>query len=244
MKSLDIARGGEPLRVLCLGAHSDDIEIGAGGTILHWLATGVRLDVHWCVLSAIGARAGEAEASAAAFLAGAERHITELAEFRDGYFPGEGDRIKQWFEALRRRTDPDVIFTHRADDGHQDHRKVCELTGNTFRDHLTLEYEIPKWDGDVGRPNFYFPISTHMLERKIELLLAHFGTQRSKDWFDSDTFRGLARIRGMECRAPERFAEAFYVRKATFSTAGVAEAIGCTASSGTSEPASRPQSPV
>jgi LmbE family N-acetylglucosaminyl deacetylase len=214
MKALDFARPNEKLSVLCLGAHSDDIEIGAGGTILGWIASGVRLEVHWCVLSAIGPRAAEAEASAAAFLAGAARREIELAGFRDGYFPYQGSEIKAWLDGLRTRVAPDVILTHRRDDAHQDHREICQLTWNLFRDHLILEYEIPKWDGDLDRPNLYVPIAAGVLERKIELLLTHFGSQRSKDWFDTETFRGLARLRGMECRAPEGYAEAFVMRKA------------------------------
>jgi LmbE family N-acetylglucosaminyl deacetylase len=215
MRALNLAGPDEKLSVLCLGAHADDIEIGAGGTVLSWIASGVRLEVHWCVLSASGARRSEAEASAAAFLAGAVRSRTELAQFKDGFFPYQGQDIKSWLERLRDRADPDVILTHRRDDAHQDHREVCQLTWNLFRDHLILEYEIPKWDGDLCQPNVYMPLSSTVMERKIELLLAHFGTQRSKDWFDADTFRGLARLRGMECRAPERRAEAFVLRKAT-----------------------------
>jgi LmbE family N-acetylglucosaminyl deacetylase len=213
MKSLDLVRPGESMSVLCLGAHSDDIEIGAGGTILGWIAAGVRLDVHWCVLSATGARADEARASAEAFLSGAARATVELAEFRDGFFPYQGTEIKAWIEGLKARVSVDVILTHRRDDAHQDHREVCKLTWNAFRDHQILEYEIPKWDGDVARPNAYMPLRTAVLQRKIELLLAHFGTQRSKDWFDAETFRGLARLRGMECRAAEHYAEAFVMRK-------------------------------
>ena len=133
--------------------------------------------------------------------------------FRDGFFPEQGEEIKQWFEELKARINPDLILTHRRDDAHQDHREVCRLTWNTFRDHLILEYEIPKWDGDIGQPNLYVPVSAAALERKIELLMAHFGSQRSKQWFDDETFRGLARLRGMECRAPERYAEAFFARK-------------------------------
>lgn len=215
MRVLDLARPNEKLSVLCLGAHSDDIEIGAGGTILGWIASGLRLEVHWCVLSAIGPRAAEAEASAVAFLAGAASSRIELAQFENSYFPYQGREIKAWLDGLRTRVDPDVILTHRRADAHQDHREICQLTWNLFRDHLILEYEVPKWDGDLGRPNVYVPLTAAALERKIELLLTHFGTQRSKDWFDADTFRGLARLRGMECRAPERWAEAFMLRKAT-----------------------------
>ena len=215
MKALPLARPGETLSVLCLGAHADDIEIGAGGTILQWIASGIRLEVRWCVLSAIGARAEEARASAGAFLAGAVTSRLELGQFKDGFFPYQGADIKAWLEILKADSDPDVILTHRRGDAHQDHREVCQLTWNLFRDHLILEYEIPKWDGDLDQPNVYMPLSSAALGRKIELLVAHFGTQRSKDWFDAETFTGLARLRGMECRAPERYAEAFVLRKAT-----------------------------
>jgi LmbE family N-acetylglucosaminyl deacetylase len=217
MKGLPLARPGETLSVLCLGAHADDIEIGAGGTILQWIASGVRLEVRWCVLSASGARAEEARASADAFLAGAVGSRLELGQFKDGFFPYQGADIKAWLEILKADLDPDVILTHRRSDAHQDHREVCQLTWNLFRDHLILEYEIPKWDGDLDRPNVYMPLGSAVLARKIELLLAHFGSQRSKDWFDAETFTGLARLRGMECRAPERYAEAFVLRKATLS---------------------------
>jgi LmbE family N-acetylglucosaminyl deacetylase len=215
MIPLQLARPGQTLKVLCLGAHSDDIEIGAGGTLLGWLAAGVRLEVDWCVLSAPGPRAAEAEASARAFLAGAARSRIELASFEDGYFPYQGEAIKAWLEGVRTRVAPDLVLTHRRDDAHQDHREVCQLSWNLFRDHLILEYEIPKWDGDLGRPNCYMPLAAAVLEQKVELLLAHFASQRAKGWFDADTFRGLARLRGLECRAPERFAEAFALRKAT-----------------------------
>lgn len=215
MRGLHLARPNEPLSVLCLGAHSDDIEIGAGGTILGWIASGVRLNVHWCVLSAVGPRAAEAEGSAETFLAGAASHQIKLGQFKDSFFPYQGADIKAWIEALKDEGEPDVILTHSRSDAHQDHREICQLTWNLFRDHLILEYEIPKWDGDLGRPNVYMPLTAAVMERKIELLLAHFATQRSKAWFDAETFRGLARLRGMECRAPERFAEAFVLRKAT-----------------------------
>ena len=158
MNALQLARPGERLSVLCLGAHSDDIEIGAGATILGWIDAGVRVDIHWCVLSAAGERAAEAEASARAFTAGAERVKIELLTFRDGFFPYDGGELKSWMEGLKTRARPDVILTHRRDDAHQDHREVCRLTWNTFRDHLILEYEIPKWDGDLGQPNLYVPV--------------------------------------------------------------------------------------
>lgn len=213
MLGLDLARSGKPLSVLAIGAHSDDIEIGAGGAILTWIATGAEVSVDWCVLSAGAERADEARASASDFLKGAKRADVHLAEFRDGYLPAERTAVKDWVETLK-RLKPDVILTHQGNDAHQDHRLVSELTWNTFRDHLILEYEIPKWDGDLGKPNVYIPVSAEALARKIELLHKHFGTQRSKAWFDDETFRGLARLRGVECR--ERYAEAFYARKLMF----------------------------
>ncbi len=213
MKALHLVSAGERLSVLCLGAHSDDIEIGAGATLLSLMARGVRLDVLWCVLSGEGKREREARSSAADFLSEAENAKVEVMPFRDGFFPEQGESIKSWFEMLKTRVAPDLILTHRRDDAHQDHRAVCRLTWNTFRDHSILEYEIPKWDGDLGQPNVYLPISASVLQRKIDLLDTHFGSQRSKQWFDAETFRGLARLRGMECHAPERYAEAFVARK-------------------------------
>jgi LmbE family N-acetylglucosaminyl deacetylase len=213
MMQLSLAQPGERLPVLCIGAHSDDIEIGAGATILGWIEQGLRLDVHWAVLSATGRRADEAYASARAFCKAADRVTVDLAAFPDGFFPYDGAGIKAWFEALKSRVTPGVILCHWRGDAHQDHREVSKLTWNTFRDHLILEYEIPKWDGDLGRPNVYVPCSAAVMARKIALLHEHFATQRSKDWFKSETFESLARLRGNECRAAEGFAEAFHVRK-------------------------------
>jgi LmbE family N-acetylglucosaminyl deacetylase len=210
MLSLALAQPGKTLSVLAIGAHSDDIEIGAGGAILSWIASGAMVEVDWCVASAPGERADEARASARDFLDGAARADMHLAQFRDGYLPAERTQVKDWVETLK-RLKPDVILTHQRNDAHQDHRLINELTWNTFRDHLILEYEIPKWDGDLGQPNTYIELSPEILARKIELLLKHFGTQRSKAWFDDETFRALARLRGVECRA--RYAEAFYARK-------------------------------
>jgi LmbE family N-acetylglucosaminyl deacetylase len=217
MIPLSVGRAGEPLSILCIGAHSDDIEIGAGGTILSLIGRGVRLEVTWCVASARGSREEEARASAADFLAGAESVSLELGSFDDSFFPVQMREIKEWLAAIRGRSTPDIIFTHRRDDAHQDHRTVNEITWNLFRDHLILEYEIPKWDGDIGRPDIYVPLSREELKRKMELLHSHFASQRSKDWFDAETFRGLARLRGMECRAPEGFAEAYTLKKASLS---------------------------
>jgi LmbE family N-acetylglucosaminyl deacetylase len=213
VRALQFGGHGDRLSVLCLGAHSDDIEIGVGATLLGMIDRGVCLEVHWCVLSGAGDRGKEAKASAADFLSGAIATQIEVMSFRDGLFPEQGDEIKSWFETLKSRANPDVIFTHRRDDAHQDHRHVCRLTWNTFRDHCIFEYEIPKWDGDFGQPNLYVPISESALHRKIDLLNSHFGSQRSKQWFDRETFLGLARLRGLECRAPERYAEAFIARK-------------------------------
>jgi LmbE family N-acetylglucosaminyl deacetylase len=213
MKALQFATAGDRLSVLCLGAHADDIEIGVGATLLSMIARGVHLEVHWCVLSGVGDREREAQASAADFLSRAGSAKIEIMAFKDGFFPEQGEDIKSWFETLKARANPDVILTHYRDDAHQDHRQVCRLTWNTFRDHCILEYEIPKWDGDMGQPNLYVPVSAGALRRKIDLLNSHFGSQRSKQWFDSETFLGLARLRGMECRAPENYAEAFFARK-------------------------------
>jgi len=213
MKGLQLAARGDRLSLLCLGAHSDDIEIGAGATLLSLIDRGVRLDVRWCVLSGGSEREREARASATDFLSHAASAEVEVMPFRDGFFPEQGEQIKAWFEMLKERVEPDVILTHRHDDAHQDHRQVSRLVWNTFRDHCILEYEIPKWDGDIGQPNLYMPVSAGALRRKIDLLMSHFGSQRSKQWFDAETFLGLARLRGMECRAPERYAEAFFARK-------------------------------
>ncbi|HWE16736.1 MAG TPA: PIG-L deacetylase family protein [Hyphomicrobiaceae bacterium] len=213
MIALSLNDGRGELSVLCLGAHSDDIEIGAGGALLAWLGQDLRLHIQWCVLSADGERETEARGSAEAFLDGAVSARVEIMQFRTSFFPAQSTEIKVWFEELKARARPDLILTHRHDDLHQDHREVSRHTWATFRDQLILEYEIPKWDGDVGRPNLYVPIPAAVLERKIRLLLAHFGTQARKDWFDAEVFRGLARLRGMECGAPERFAEAFVARR-------------------------------
>jgi len=200
---------------LFLGAHSDDIEIGCGATLLALLAARPDTVVHWAVFSARDARADEAQRSAEAFLEAipaAQRHI-RLHTFRDGFFPTESGAIKEVFESLKGEVQPQLIFTHCRGDRHQDHRTLNELTWNTWRNHLVLEYEIPKYDGDLGQPNAFCPVSPELAERKIALLEEHFGSQRSKQWFDAETFRGLMRIRGLEANAPERYAEAFYARK-------------------------------
>jgi len=216
MRRLELAQPGKRLSVLCLGAHSDDVEIGCGATLLGWMDRGIRLDVHWAVLSATGARAEEARASAQDFLEGTASSAVELGPYRDGFFPYQGAELKDWFEALKSRVSPDVVMCHWRDDAHQDHREISKLVWNSFRDHIVLEYEIPKWDGDLGRPNVFIPSTRRAMDRKVELLMRHFGTQRSKDWFTPETFYALARLRGNECRAPEGLAEAFHARKLAF----------------------------
>ena len=168
----------------------------------------------WCVLSGGAARAAEAKASAEAFLRGAREYHVDIAAFDDSFFPDQTRSIKEWLLGIQGRSTPDVIFTHTRHDAHQDHREVNRLTWNVFRDHLILEYDIPKWDGDLCQPNVYVPLAREVLDRKISLLNTHFGSQRSKDWFDRETFEGLARLRGLECRAPDLHAEAFVMRKA------------------------------
>ncbi len=207
-----LSRPTRGLRVLCLGAHSDDIEIGCGGLILQLIARAPRISIDWVVFSALSARATEARRSADLFLKGVARRNVRVEEFRDGFFPYE-PRVKQVFESLK-AVKPDVVFTHYRHDRHQDHRTLSDLTWNTFRDHLVLEYEIPKFDGDLGTPNCFVPLDRKVCDRKVRYLNQAFGTQRDKHWFTDETFLGLMRLRGMECRSRTGFAEAFYVRKA------------------------------
>jgi LmbE family N-acetylglucosaminyl deacetylase len=209
--SLDLEHS--PARVLAIGCHADDVEIGCGGTILALAARRPDLEVTWLVLGAEGARADEARSSAAAFLGGAAKSEVVVEGFRDGFFPYLGPVLKDRFEQLKGEVSPDLIFTHVGIDFHQDHRLVSELTWNTFRDHLILEYEVPKYDADLAAPNVYVPLSDEIVGRKVELLREHFPSQRDKHWFTDDLFLGLMRIRGMEAAAPTRFAEAFRCRK-------------------------------
>jgi LmbE family N-acetylglucosaminyl deacetylase len=204
---------GNPLEVLCLGAHPDDIEIGCGGTILKMCQERPDLIVHWVVLGAHGRRQDEARKGAALFRDGAAGGDVVVRDFRDGYFPYEGGAIKELFEGLKSAISPDLIFTHYRDDRHQDHRTVSDLTWNTWRDHLILEYEVPKWDGDLAAPNAFSPLPSTLAHKKTESVLTAFGSQKEKDWFTGDTFLGLMRLRGLECRAEDGFAEAFFARK-------------------------------
>jgi LmbE family N-acetylglucosaminyl deacetylase len=201
-------------RVLAIGAHPDDIEIGCGGTILKLIEHGAVAEVHWVVLSGDGERAGEARESAKALLNGVSRCEVTVHDFRDGFFPYEGKAIKDVFEGLKAELEPDLVFTHQRGDLHQDHRVCCELTWNTFRDHLILEYEVPKYDGDMAAPNAFVPLSESLGRRKVDHLMSHFESQRSKHWFQEDLFAGLLRLRGMECNSPSSYAEAFFCRKA------------------------------
>lgn len=198
-----------------MGAHSDDIEIGCGATLLSLAARRPRSEFRWVVWSAVGHREREAKRGARTFLGAAAAEGVRTHGFRDGYFPAQFAEIKDAFESLAREFRPDIVFTHARDDRHQDHRVVSDLTWNTFRNQLILEYEIPKWDGDLGQPNFYVPVSKATARRKARALMTVFGTQRAKDWFSEDTFLGLMRLRGMECRAVDGHAEAFYARKIT-----------------------------
>ncbi|MDJ0753672.1 MAG: PIG-L deacetylase family protein [Ardenticatenaceae bacterium] len=200
-------------QILCLGAHSDDIEIGCGGTILRLVAQYPNLSLTWIVFSATPTRAAEAAGSAEAFLAPAAAKKIIIKEFPDGFFPYSAAEIKRYFETLKRRLNPDLIFTHCRNDRHQDHRLLHELTWNTFRQHLILEYEIPKYDGDLGQPNLFVELSQAVCDKKIEILLTHFQSQTNKYWFNRQTFLSLLQIRGLEARAASGYAEGFYGRK-------------------------------
>jgi LmbE family N-acetylglucosaminyl deacetylase len=202
-----------PLRSLFLGAHSDDIELGCGGTVLSLLDQGHELDAYWVVFSSSPDRRLEAEKSSEAFLKGAYRKETIIKDFKDGFFPYIGGEIKSAFEELKQQINPDIIFTHYRHDLHQDHRLISELTWNTFRDHLILEYEIIKYDGDFGNPNVFVQLSRDICAKKNRIIIDNFKSQRSHRWFSEDTFLSLQRLRGLESNAPEKLAEAFYGRK-------------------------------
>lgn len=205
-----------PRRVLCLGSHCDDIEIGCGGTVLSLLKRFPDLEFYWVVFSSGPQRAEEARKSAALFLKRARRPKIVVKDFRDRFFPYIGAEIKEFFEQLGAEFSPDLIFTHYRHDLHQDHRTICELTWNAFRSHLILEYEIPKYDGDLGAPNVFAPLDRGTSERKIKYTLDTFRSQRQKPWFTRETFLALLRLRGIECGSPSGLAEAFYGRKIVF----------------------------
>jgi len=200
------------LKILCIGAHSDDIEIGCGGTILRLAREYPDCEIHWAVFNAIGTRETEARRGAELF-AGASLKGPLLKTFRDGYMPYAGAEVKTSFESDLKHLSPDLIFTHHGNDAHQDHRLISELTWNTFRDHFILEYEIPKYDGDLGRPCVFVPLDRDVCDKKAGFLMDAFQSQQSKHWFQPETFLALMRLRGVECAAPSGYAEAFYCRK-------------------------------
>ena len=219
MLGLRLGQSGERIReVLCLGAHSDDIEIGCGGAILELTAAHPGLRVIWVVFSGDAKREAEARQAARRFLHRAGSSRVVVRKQRDGFFPAQMTQIKEFFEELKRMSTPDIVFTHARHDRHQDHRAISDLTWNTFRNHFVLEYEIPKYDGDLGAPNVFVPISRKTARRKVNDVCSIFRSQLGQHWFTPDLFFGLMRIRGVECCA--EFAEAFYSRKAVLGAAG------------------------
>jgi len=206
-------RNGEGLRVLCLGAHSDDIEIGCGGTILRLSEQYPGSTFHWVVFNGVGARETEAQRAAKLFTAAAELEGPLIKTFEDGFMPFAGAEVKAVFEELKVAVSPDLVFTHNRKDAHQDHRLIAELTWNTFRNHLILEYEIPKYDGDLGQPNLFVPLEAEICQKKVRCIMEAFQSQHHKRWFQQETFLSLMRLRGMECNAPSGYAEAFYCHK-------------------------------
>jgi len=203
----------DDVQLLCLGAHSDDIEIGCGGTLLHLKQVFPRLKFHWVVFSAAGKRGQEATKAAELFTEGCEKEVV-VKDFRDGFLPYSGAQVKDVFEEMKSRVNPDLIFTQWGGDAHQDHRLLSELTWNTFRNHLILEYEIPKYDGDLGSPNFFVHLDQATCRRKVGHIIESFQTQRNRHWFTEDTFLSLMRLRGVECGAGDGYAEGFFCRKA------------------------------
>ena len=200
-------------KVLCLGAHSDDIEIGCGAMLLRLIQERPDLKVYWFVFNASGVRAREAKLSAREYLRTTSSPKIRVANFQESYFPSQWSAIKEAFEAVKREFEPDLVLTHYREDRHQDHRVMSDLAWNTFRNHFVLEYEIPKYDGDVGQPNVYVPVSREIAERKVANLIRHFKSQSDKHWFTPDTFWAMLRLRGIECVSPSGFAEAYYGRK-------------------------------
>ncbi len=216
MQKVTLGEGGhKPRTVLCLGCHSDDIEIGCGGTILRLIKDYPGIKFYWVVFSAIGVRGDEAQRAAELFAGPGHLEQLVLKEFPDGFMPFVGSEVKAIFEDLKNKVSPDLILTHQRHDAHQDHRLICELTWNTFRNHLILEYEIPKYDGDMGQPSVFVPLEADACQTKVRHLMNSFASQRSKSWFQESTFLSLMRLRGMECNAPSGYAEAFYCRKLT-----------------------------
>jgi LmbE family N-acetylglucosaminyl deacetylase len=214
MQKLEFSiRKDRALKILCVGAHSDDIEIGCGGTILRLLSEYEDVEIYWIVFGSRGRRDREAVASANKFLANAKKKKIIIKHFKESFFPYFGGEIKNFFEKLKKQVTPDIVLTHYRHDLHQDHRVISELTWNTYRDHLILEYEVIKYDGDLGIPNFFVHLDKDICQRKIEYIMDFFKTQGNRDWFTPDAFLSMLRIRGIESKAPEKYAEAFYCRK-------------------------------
>ena len=205
----------EGLRILCLGAHCDDIEIGCGGTVMRLSEEYTELRIKWVVFTSDAERGMEARKSADHFLHNIRAKDVVVLDFRDGFLPYEAVAVKNYFEELK-IFQPDIIFTHFRHDLHQDHRLICDLTWNTFRDHLILEYEIPKYDGDLGNPNFFIPLEREVADKKIDALQHYYPSQSGRHWFDKETFFSIMRIRGLESVSKSRYAEGFYLRKAVF----------------------------
>jgi LmbE family N-acetylglucosaminyl deacetylase len=213
VRALSLADPGHPPTVLCIGAHCDDIEIGCGATLLRWAREFPSMRLIWAIFSRDAQREQESRAAASRLTGGSANCELRFLDFRDRFFPAQAEQIKDAFDTLRGEVDPDVVLTHHLADRHQDHEVLGKLTWNTFRSHLVLEYEIPKYEGDLGHPNVYIPHTAEDLDRKVACLLDCHASQRSRAWFTSDTFRALARLRGIESGAPSGFAEAFHGRK-------------------------------
>ena len=205
-----------PLKILALGAHCDDIEIGCGGTLLKLLDEYPKAEIFWVVFSSNPVREIEANNSAQDYLKNHSSSVIEINNFRNGHFPYVATEIKEHFETIKARFEPDIIFTHYSEDKHQDHRTIAELSWNTFRNHVIFQYEIAKYDGDLVTPNFYATLPEEYVEKKIDLLLKHFNTQTDKHWFTKDLFKSLMRLRGIECASESGFAEGFHARKLSF----------------------------
>ena len=203
-------------KILCLGAHSDDIEIGCGGTLLRFVEEVPNAQFRWIVFSGNKVRNKEALQSESTFLNKIQSKQIDVHTFRESYFPFIGAEIKDCFEKIKKEFRPDIIFTHYSNDAHQDHKLISKLTWNTFRNHFIIEYEIPKYDGDLGTPNLYVHLDESIVQRKINYLNNTFQTQKKKSWFSEESFRSLLRIRGLESNSLTNYSEAFYCRKMIF----------------------------
>ena len=203
-----------PLKILCIGAHSDDIEIGCGATLLKMIEEyGTKIEIVWAVFSANGERERESKESADFFLRRVSRKKIVLHHFRDGFFPSAFEAVKEKFEEIKKEISPDIIFTHYREDRHQDHRIISDVTWNTFRDHMILEYEVPKYDGDFGSPNLFVEVDEKICRKKTTAVLRFFQTQKKKHWMTEETLLSVLRLRGIESGRRSRYAEAFYCRK-------------------------------